>query len=69
MDIDEQPTAYDVDKVIAELEDKRDYYKREKNEAEESIEYLSEHVYEEFRNKEFAMNIAIDIPKRGGCGK
>jgi hypothetical protein len=30
MDIDEQPTAYDVDKVIAELEDKRDYYKREK---------------------------------------
>jgi hypothetical protein len=40
-----------------------------KNEAEESIEYLSEHVYEEFRNKEFAMNIAIDIAKRGGCGK
>jgi hypothetical protein len=64
--IDEQPTAYDVDKVVEKLENKRDYYCQEMKKAETDTDYFSGHCFDEFHNKEIALNEAIEIVKRGG---
>ena len=51
--IDKQPTAYDVEKVMAELEKSKDIGKRNYHQVE-----LTAYVY--------AVDKAIEIAKRGG---
>lgn len=51
--IDEQPTAYDVDAVVAELKDNCDIY---------SVKYYQENV----DVKAVPINDAIDIVRKGG---
>lgn len=68
MEIEEQPTAYDVENVVAELEN-------EKERQEKDRSYWSEHswkdnlVYNEYDlsdKKADLLQEAIDIVKRGG---
>jgi hypothetical protein len=56
-----EPTAYDLDKVINELENKRDYYQQERD-----TDYFTGHVFDENYNRKYAMKEAIEIVKRGG---
>jgi hypothetical protein len=65
-DLDRVPTAYDVDKVLEELETKRDFYYQEMKIAETSTDYFSGNYFDELHNKGIALNEAIKIVKRGG---
>jgi hypothetical protein len=64
--VKEQPTAYDVDKVVEELESKKDYYYNEMKKVENDTNYFSGHYFDESYNKRIALNEAIEIVKRGG---
>jgi hypothetical protein len=64
--IDEQPTAYDVDKVVKWLETKRDFYYHEMKKAETDTDYFSGYCFDESHNKAIMLNEAIEIVKRGG---
>ena len=58
-DIEDFPTAFDVDKVIAELKDKQDLF------AEESkTDAHAENVRNEFRGQSFAYGESIKIIKK-----
>lgn len=58
--IDNQPTAYDVDKVIEELEAEQQKYAAQALETDDTDEVIR-HVI-----NEGAMQTAIEIVKRGG---
>ena len=57
----EQPTAYDVDKVVEQLETARDGYSTAKCMTATNTELVKR-----FIAKEKAMNLAIEIVKAGG---
>lgn len=63
--IDEQPTAYDVDKVVEQLEEERDYCYKEMEKEKEKTDYFSEHIFEEHHNQGMAYNKAVEIVKSG----
>ena len=58
--IDEQPTAYDIEKVVAELEEKQKKYIKAFNEVVDATEII---VYSNIVN---AYGRAIEIVKAGG---
>lgn len=58
--IDEQPTAYDVDKVVEELEAEQQKYKAQ------ALETDDVDIVFRCAIKETTMQTAIDIVKRGG---
>ncbi|MDO4801296.1 MAG: hypothetical protein Q4A15_03945 [Prevotellaceae bacterium] len=61
--IDEQPTAYDVDKVIEELEKEQEQWLRGYN---QTLEMGIEHLWRNFSGRVYGVASAIDIVKRGG---
>ena len=64
--IDSIPTAYDVDKVVEQLEEERDYCYKEMEKEKEKMDYFSEHIFEEHHNQGMAYNKAVEIVKSGG---
>ena len=58
--IDAQPTAYDVDKVVKQLETARDGYS-----AAQLMTATNDELVKRFIAKEKAMNLAIEIVKAG----
>lgn len=59
--IDAQPTAYDVDKVVEQLETARDGYS-----TAQLMTTADTELVKRFIAKEKAMNLAIEIVKAGG---
>lgn len=59
--IKEQPTAYDVDKVVEHLETARDGYS-----AAQLMTATNDELVKRFIAKEKAMNLSIEIVKAGG---
>lgn len=69
-DIDDIPTAYDIDKVIEELEEKTDFLKNctkygNKNAEQQSESYSTMMMYEVAD----LVDDLIEIVKQGGVGK
>lgn len=66
--VDDVPTAFDVDKVVAELEKERDncYEQMEKIEekGEDETDYFDEHIFDEYHNQGIGLNKAIEIIKK-----
>lgn len=60
-DIQEQPTAYDVDKVVEQLTTARDGYS-----TAQLMTTADAELVKRFIAKEKAMNLAIEIVKAGG---
>lgn len=60
----EIPTAYDVDKVVEELEKARDSHNT--NAEKDEIVLLETYNYREEYNRAIGLDEAIDIVKRGG---
>jgi hypothetical protein len=58
--------AYDVDKVVNELESKRKYYQQEMDKAERDTDVFSGDIFDENYNREYAIKEAIAIVKQGG---
>lgn len=59
--IKEQPTAYDVDKVVKHLETARDGYS-----TAQLMTATNDELVKRFIAKEKAMNLSIEIVKAGG---
>ena len=59
--VDGQPTAYDVDKVVEHLETARDGYS-----TAMCMTATNAELVKRFIAKEKAMNLAIEIVKKGG---
>lgn len=59
--IKEQPTAYDVDKVVEHLETARDGYS-----TAQLMTATNDELVKRFIAKEKAMNLSIEIVKAGG---
>lgn len=64
--VDKQPTAFDVDKVVSELERKRDYHYKQMEEVDFEKDIFAQHIFEEEHNRGIGLNEAIEIVKRGG---
>ena len=64
-DIENFPTAFDLDKVIAELEQERDkcYEQMEKIEekGENETDYFDGHIFDEYHNQGIGLNKAMEI--------
>ena len=65
--INNQPTAYDIDKVVEELEERKE--EREKQYKTESMEDGSYMLSKCFSEGARAYGNAIEIVKQGGIGK
>lgn len=59
--IDKQPTAFDLESVIAEIEKKRDCCYVEMKKEEKETDYFSEHIFEEYHNQGKAYNDCLEI--------
>lgn len=57
------PTAYDVDKVVKELEEEQEQWLRGYN---QTLEMGIEHLWRNFSGRVYGVASAIDIVKRGG---
>ena len=64
-DIEDFRSAFDVDKVIAELEQERDncyeQMKRIEEKGENETDYFDGHIFDEYHNQGIGLNKAIDI--------
>lgn len=63
--IENQPIAYDVDKVVSELERERDFYYKQMEAVDFENDIFAQHIYEEEHNRGIGLNKAIDIVKAG----
>ncbi len=64
--IESQPTAYDLENMIKQLEEKRDYcFTEMEKEEREEMDYFSQHIFEEFYNQGKAYNDSLEIIKSG----
>ena len=64
--IKEQPTAFDVDKVVEQLERKRDYHYKQMEEVDFGKDIFAQHIFEEEHNRGIGLSEAIEIVKVGG---
>ena len=64
--IKRQPTAFDVDKVVSELERKRDYHYKQMEEVDFEKDIFAQHIFEEEHNRGIGLSKAIEIVKAGG---
>ena len=64
--IEEQPTAFDVDKLVSELERKRDYHYKQMEEVDFENDIYAQHIFDEEHNRGIGLNEAIEIVKAGG---
>lgn len=64
--IESQKTSYDVNKVLKQLEEKRDFCYSEMEKERNETDYFSEHIFEEYHNQGKAFNEALEIVKGGG---
>ena len=63
--IEKRPAAFDVEKVIAELEQERDkcyeQMKKIEEKGENETDYFDGHIFDEYHNQGIGLNKAIDI--------
>lgn len=59
--LDRQPTAYDIDKVVAELEEKQQKWKTKLSESDTN--YMDNAILKQYISH---YDIAIDIVRKGG---
>ena len=64
--IEGQPTAFDVDKVVEQLERKRDYHYKQMKEVDFEKDIFAQHIFEEEHNRGIGLSEAIEIVKVGG---
>lgn len=64
--IDRQPTAFDVDKVVSELERERDFHYKQMKAVDFENDIFAQHIFEEEHNRGIGLNKAIEIVKAGG---
>lgn len=64
--VNEQPTAYDVDKVVEELDNEQEKWLRGYN---QTLAMGMEHLYINLSGRAYGIKSAIDIVKRGGITK
>lgn len=64
--VNRQPTAYDVNKVVSELERKRDFHYKQMETVDFENDIFAQHIYEEEHNRGIGLNKAIEIVKAGG---
>ena len=64
--ISNMPTAFDVDKVVEQLERKRDYHYKQMKEVDFEKDIFAQHIFEEEHNRGIGLSEAIEIVKVGG---
>ena len=64
--INNQPTAFDVEKVVEQLERKRDYHYKQMKEVDFEKDIFAQHIFEEEHNRGIGLSEAIEIVKVGG---
>lgn len=64
--VKQQPTAYDVNKVVSELERKRDFHYKQMETVDFENDIFAQHIFEEEHNRGIGLNKAIEIVKAGG---
>lgn len=66
--VDDVPTAFDVDNVIAELEKERDncyeQMKKIEEKREDETDHFDGHIFDEYHNQGIGLNKAIEIIKK-----